>query len=183
MNLNDDVSRVGGDPTAFNPGEVIADGAAFNPGEVIAVGDEDYDLIDEELLVEALKNVEEGHESHITLPLEGQMYDSFEEMQKSLEDYAAKSGFVVGKSCTYFDRQHKFDITVIEDCFSEIPCTQSIVKRGYFYCTIRNEELVQSLKLQNEGKGLSSLQLKQVQCTFRLPFKFCCEKKAYHFIS
>jgi hypothetical protein len=37
MNLNDDVSRVGGDPTAFNPGEVIAD------------GDEDYDLIDEEL--------------------------------------------------------------------------------------------------------------------------------------
>jgi hypothetical protein len=111
------------------------------------------------------------------------MYDSFEEMQKSLEDYAAKSGFVVGKSCTYFDRQHKFDITVIEDCFSEIPCTQSIVKRGYFYCTIRNEELVQSLKLQNQGKGLSAAQVKQVQCTFRLPFKFCCEKKAYHFIS
>ena len=102
MNLNDDVSRVGGDPTAFNPGEVIADGAAFNPGEVIAVG-EDYEMIDEEMLIEALNNVEEGHESHITLPLEGQMYDSFEEMHKSLEDYAAKSGFVVGKSCTYFD--------------------------------------------------------------------------------
>jgi hypothetical protein len=107
------------------------------------------------------------------------MHESFEDLEKSMEEFAEVSGFAVGKSTITFSRELKSDTKVLQQCFSDMPCTQSIVKRGHFYCIKRNEQLVKSLKVQNEGKALTFAQRKEVQCKFRIPFKFDCNAQRY----
>ena len=161
-----DVTLVGRSPPQFVPGEVL----------------EDDNLIEEDMLIKALEYVEDGIESNITIPSVGQMYESFEDLEKAMEEFAEVSGFEVGKSTINFNRKDASDLKVLEKCFSEMPSTQSIVKRGYFYCIKRNEQLVKSLKLENGGRPLTTPQRKLVQCTFRIPFKFDCNAPGYVFI-
>ncbi len=149
-NLNDvNLLNMGENPNQFVPI------TQFNPGEVF----QDDNLIEEDLLIKALEYVEDGIESQVTIPPVGQMHESFEDLQKSMEECAEVSGFAVGKSTITFSRELKNDIKVLQECFSDMPCTQSIVKRGHFYCIKRNEQLVKSLKVQNESHSAKKIGL------------------------
>ena len=161
----------------------------FINNEIVEGFNKDADLFDDDdeynaVAVNALNRVEEGVDEDVKIPPVGKKYSSFGELLKDTEEYAAKTGFTIAKNTIYFS-EDKSDVKVLDKFFSDVPANSKVMKRGYLYCTNRNEESAAMLKMQNDGARLTKEQIRQLQCKFRLPYKFLpvAEMVSYEFIT